>query len=43
VTEDDGRRIERQAYNETKAEVMKMLREIYGQGIPGATGKDKQL
>ena len=43
VTEDEGRRIERQAYNETKAEVMKMLREIYGQGIPNATGNNKQL
>ena len=41
VTEDEGRRIERQAYNETKTEVMKMLRRIYGQGIPDATGKDK--
>ena len=41
VTEDEGRRIERQAYNETKTEVMKMLRTIYGQGIPDATGKDK--
>ena len=41
VTEDEGRRIERQAYNETKAEVMKTLRTIYGQGIPDATGKDK--
>jgi len=40
VTEDEGRRIERQAYNETKAEVMKMLRSIYGQSIPDATGKD---
>jgi len=37
VTEDEGRRIERQAYNETKAEVMKMLRSIYGQSIPDAT------
>ena len=43
VTENEGRRIERQAYNETKTEVMKMLRTIYGQGIPDATGKDKQL
>ena len=43
VTEDEGRRIERQTYNETMAEVMKMLRSIYGQGIPNATGKDKQL
>ena len=41
VTEDEGRRIERQAYNETKTEVMKMLRMIYGQGIPDATGKNK--
>ena len=41
VTEDEGRRIEQQAYNETKTEVMKMLRTIYGQGIPDATGKDK--
>ena len=43
VTEDEARRIERQAYNETKAEVMKILRTIYGQGIPDATGKDKWL
>ena len=41
VTEDEGRRIEQQTYKETKAEVMKMLRSIYGQGIPDATGKDK--
>ena len=40
VTEDEGRRIERQAYNETQAEVMKMLKTIYGHGIPDATGKD---
>ena len=39
VTEDEGRRIERVAYSETKAEVMKTLRKIYGQGIPDATGK----
>ncbi len=38
LTEDEGKRIERQPYNETKAEVMKMLRKIYGQGIPDATG-----
>ncbi|XP_078349006.1 uncharacterized protein LOC144633953 isoform X2 [Oculina patagonica] len=37
LTEDEGKRIERQPYNETKAEVMKMLRKIYGQGIPDAT------
>ena len=42
VTEDEGRRIERQAYNETKAEVMQLLRTIYGQGIPDATGKNKK-
>ena len=41
VTEDEGRKIERQPYNETKTEVMKMLRAIYGQGIPDATGKEK--
>ena len=40
VTEDEGRRIERQAYNETQAEVMKMQKTIYGHGIPDATGKD---
>ena len=43
VTEDEGTRIERQKYNETMAEVMKLLRSIYGQGIPNATGKDKQF
>ena len=43
VTEDEGRRIEQQAYNETKAEVMKLLRTIYGQGIPDATGKGEEL
>ena len=40
VTEDEARRIQRQTYNETKAEVMKMLRTIYGQGIPDATGNN---
>jgi len=40
VSEDEGRRIEGQKYSETMAEVMKMLRSIYGQGIPDATGKD---
>ena len=43
VTEDEARRIERQTYDETKAEVMKMLRTIYGQGTPDATGKDEEL
>ncbi|XP_078346841.1 uncharacterized protein LOC144632113 [Oculina patagonica] len=37
VTEDEGKRIEQQTYNETKAEVMKVMRKIYGQGIPDAT------
>ena len=41
VTDNEGRRIERQAYNETNAEVVKMLGEIFGQGIPNATGKHK--
>ena len=41
VTEDEGKRIEQQADSETKTEIMKMLRTIYGQGIPDATGKDK--
>ena len=43
VVEDEGRRIEQQTFNETKAEVMKMLRTIYGQGIPDATGKGEEL
>ena len=43
VTEDEGRRIEQQTYNETKAEIMKMLRSIYGQSVPEATGKDEYL
>ena len=43
VTEDEGKRIERQTYNETKAEIMKMLRKIYGQSIPDATGKNTQV
>ena len=43
MTEDEARRIERQTYDETKAEVMKMLRTIYGQGTPDATGKDEEL
>ena len=41
VTEDEGKRIEQQADSETTTEIMKMLRTIYGQGIPDATGKDK--
>ena len=38
VTDDEGRRVEKQTYNETKAEIMKMLRKFYGQDIPDATG-----
>ena len=41
VTGNEGRRIKRQAYNETNAEVIKTSREIFGQGVPDATGKDK--
>ena len=43
ATGEEGKRIERQTYNETKSEIMKMLRKIYGQGIPDATGKDTWL
>ena len=39
VTGAEGRRIEGQSFNETKAEITEMLRKIYGKGIPEATGK----
>ena len=39
VTGTQGRRIEGQSFDETKAEIMGMLREIYGKGIPEATGE----
>ena len=39
VTEDEGRRVEGQAFNETQAEIMKTLREIYGESIPDPTGE----
>ena len=39
VTGVQGRRIEGQSFNETKAEIMGMLREIYGNDIPEATGE----
>ncbi|PFX17977.1 Polyamine oxidase [Stylophora pistillata] len=37
VTGAEGRRIEGQSFNETKEEIMGMLKEIYGNGIPEAT------
>ena len=39
VTGAQGRRIEGQLFNETKAEIMGMLRKIYGNSIPEATGE----
>ena len=39
VTGAQGRRIEGQSFNETKAEIMGMLRKIYGNDIPEATGE----
>ena len=39
VTGAEGRRIEGQSFNETKAEIMEILRKVYGEGIPEATGK----
>ena len=38
VTGDEGRRIEGQTYKETKKEIMKTLRKIYGVNIPDPTG-----
>lgn len=38
VTGDEGRRIEEQTDNETKNEIMKTLRKIYGKKIPDPTG-----
>ena len=38
VTGDEGRRIEGQTYKETKKEIMKTLRKIYGANIPDPTG-----
>ena len=43
TTEDEGRRIERQTYRKTKAEIMKMLKKIYGKRIPDATGNVNSL
>ncbi|PFX17976.1 Polyamine oxidase [Stylophora pistillata] len=37
VTGAEGRRIEGQSFNETKAEIMEILRKVYGEGIPEAT------
>jgi polyamine oxidase len=38
VTDDEGRRIEKQSFEETKAEIVKMLRGVYGRDIPEPTG-----
>ena len=38
VTGDERRRIEGQTDEETKQEIMKTLRKIYGDNIPEATG-----
>jgi polyamine oxidase len=38
VTDEEGRRIEKQSFEETKAEIVKMLRGVYGQDIPEPTG-----
>ena len=43
VTGTEGRRIEGQSFNETKAEIMKILRQVYGEGVPEATGKGYSL
>ena len=39
VTGDEGRRIEEQTDSETKAEIMELLRRIYGESIPNPIGK----
>jgi hypothetical protein len=38
VTDDEGRRIEKQSFEETKAEIVKMLRGVYGQNVSEPTG-----
>jgi len=38
VTEDEGRRVEQQSFEQTKAEVVEMLRGVYGPNIPEPTG-----
>lgn len=38
VTGDEGRRIEKQTDEETKAEIMTTLKKIYGEGIPNPSG-----
>ena len=42
VTEDVGRRIELQSFEETKAEIDKILKGVYGKNVPAPTGKEKQ-
>lgn len=37
VTDDESRRIEQQKDSKTKAEVMEVLREMFGKSIPEAT------
>ncbi|XP_031572601.1 polyamine oxidase 6-like [Actinia tenebrosa] len=37
VTEDQGRRIEKQTFEETKTEIVETLRKVYGQDIPEPT------
>lgn len=38
VTEDEGRRIEKLTFEETKKEIVEILRGVYGQDIPEPTG-----
>lgn len=38
VTGDEGRRIEKQTDEETKAEIMTTLKKIYGEEIPNPSG-----
>jgi len=40
VTGEEGKRIEEQTDQETKTEIMKTLRKIYGKKIPEPTGKN---
>lgn len=39
VTDDEGRRIEKQSFEKTKAEIVEMLRGVYGQDVPEPIGK----